>query len=75
MLHIFSFQLRAFQNFFIQIILPFSVKRGEIPVLIIIVFNYYDEEIEVSMIKETCTRTENNQCFSVDGINDFLLQG
>ncbi|KAL5021374.1 hypothetical protein ScPMuIL_000529 [Solemya velum] len=44
--------LRAFQNFFVQLILPYSVKRGETLMVDILVFNYFDAPVMADVVLE-----------------------
>ena len=42
----------GFRDFFVSLKLPYLVKRGEQVSLLAKVFNYYNEEMRVSLIKE-----------------------
>lgn len=43
-------KLRVFQPFFVSINLPYSVKRGEVISIPVIVFNYLDSKLEAEVI-------------------------
>ncbi|XP_029451477.1 CD109 antigen isoform X2 [Rhinatrema bivittatum] len=70
-------QLEAFQPFFLSLNLPYSVTRGEQFVLEVTIFNYLDENIEVTVTLDTSdafdillafndiNATENQQSVSV----------
>ena len=49
---IFFPQLRVFRPFFLSLDLPYSVIRGEIVAIPIVVFNYMNKDLEVDVTLE-----------------------
>lgn len=47
---IYYFQLKVFKPFFISVDLPYSVMRGEIVAIPIVVFNYMDKDVTADVV-------------------------
>lgn len=45
-------QLRSFKSFFISLDLPYSVQRGEVVAIPVIVFNYLNSDVSVDVTME-----------------------
>lgn len=62
-----SFQLRVFRPFFISVDLPYSVRRGEIVAIPVVVFNYMNKDVTADVSLEN-----NGQFDFAEDSNDVV---
>lgn len=62
--------LKVFQPFFVSLNLPYSVKRGEVVAVPVVVFNYLDKDVTADLI----LHNENGEFEFVDDVDDKAIR-